>query len=138
MLKIMHQMETQDVSIHFWTQKLMSKDLKFFKEFDFLGLSNFFQLEFHNFHKCSKLSQWCNFGMVFLTLILTIDSNWRPENWIPGRFFPSFNRQPDPKSKFSALKDLNHFEIVSKVQEAISILRVGFALSKWPLLHWAY
>ena len=34
----------------------------------------------------------------------------------------------DPK--FSALKDLNPFSTVSKVQEAGSILKVGFALSK--------
>ena len=39
---------------------------------------------------------------------------------------------------FSALKDLNLFKNVSKVQEANSILRVGFALSKWPYLHRAY
>ena len=38
----------------------------------------------------------------------------------------------DPK--FSALKDLNPFKTVSKVQEASSILRVVFALSKWPHL----
>ena len=36
----------------------------------------------------------------------------------------------DPK--FSVLKDLNPFKTVSKVQEASIILRVGFALSKWP------
>ena len=42
----------------------------------------------------------------------------------------------DPK--FSALKDLNPFKTVSKVQEASSILRVVFALSKWPHLHRAY
>ena len=41
-------------------------------------------------------------------------------------------------SKFSALKDLNLFEIVSIVQEASRILRVVFALSKWPHLHKAY
>ena len=39
---------------------------------------------------------------------------------------------------FSALKDLNLFKIVQKVQEASRILRVGFALSKWPRLHRAY
>ena len=36
------------------------------------------------------------------------------------------------KPKFSALKDLNPFRTVSKAQEASNILRVGFALSKWP------
>ena len=41
-------------------------------------------------------------------------------------------------SKFSALEDLNPFKTVSKVQEATSILRVVFALSKWPHLHRAY
>ena len=40
----------------------------------------------------------------------------------------------DPK--FFALKDLNPLESVSKVNEASSSLRVGFALSKLPhLLH---
>ena len=42
----------------------------------------------------------------------------------------------DPKSL--ALKDLNPFKTVSKVQKTSSILRVGFALSKWPHLHRAY
>ena len=32
--------------------------------------------------------------------------------------------------KFSALKDLDSLQTASKVQEAISILRMGFALSK--------
>ena len=40
--------------------------------------------------------------------------------------------------KFSAFKDLFPFSIVSKVQEAGSILKVVFALSKWPHLHRAY
>ena len=39
----------------------------------------------------------------------------------------------DPK--FSALKDLNLFKKYTKNQEASSILRVVFALSKWPHLH---
>ena len=34
--------------------------------------------------------------------------------------------------KFSALKDLNLLKTVSKFQEASSILKVGFTLSKWP------
>ena len=42
----------------------------------------------------------------------------------------------DPK--FSALKDLNPFSTVSKAQEAGSILKVVFALSKRPHLHRAY
>ena len=42
----------------------------------------------------------------------------------------------DPK--FSALKDLILFSTVSKVQEASSILKVGFAFSKWPHFHRAY
>ena len=41
-------------------------------------------------------------------------------------------------SKFSALKDLDSFKMVSKVEEASSILRVVFSLSKWPHLHRAY
>ena len=40
--------------------------------------------------------------------------------------------------KFLAFKDLFSFSIVSKVQEAGSILKVVFALSKWPHLHRAY
>ena len=39
---------------------------------------------------------------------------------------------------FSALKDLILFSTVSKDQKASSILKVGFALSKWPHLHRAY
>ena len=40
------------------------------------------------------------------------------------------------KPKFSASKDLNTFSIVLKFQESSRILRMGFALSKWPhLLH---
>ena len=42
----------------------------------------------------------------------------------------------DPK--FSALKDLNPLKKKIKNQEASSILRVLFALSKWPHLHRAY
>ena len=42
----------------------------------------------------------------------------------------------DPK--FSALKDLNPFKNESKAQEASSILKVGFALSKWPHFHRVY
>ena len=34
--------------------------------------------------------------------------------------------------KFSAFKDLNPFSKCVKFQEATSILRLGFALSKWP------
>ena len=40
--------------------------------------------------------------------------------------------------KFSALKDLNPFSTVSKVQEDGSILKIGFTFSKWPHLHRAY
>ena len=42
----------------------------------------------------------------------------------------------DPK--FSALKDLNLFQTVSKVQETSSVLRVSFAWSKWPHFKSAY
>ena len=42
----------------------------------------------------------------------------------------------DPK--FSALKDLNPSSTVSKIKKAGSILKVVFALSKWPHLHSAY
>ena len=40
--------------------------------------------------------------------------------------------------KFSALKDLSLFSTESKAQEASSILKVGFALSKWPHFHRVY
>ena len=40
--------------------------------------------------------------------------------------------------KFSAFKDLFPFSIVSKVQDASSILKVVFALSNRPHLHRAY
>ena len=69
--------------------------------------------------------------------------------WGRGRMADFFLRPPtltdsnfaalsptDPK--FSALKDLITFLTVSKVQEAGSILKVGFALSKGPHLHRAY
>ena len=39
---------------------------------------------------------------------------------------------------FSALKDLNPFKIVYKVQEASSILRMGFARLDWPHFNRAY
>ena len=42
----------------------------------------------------------------------------------------------DPK--FSVFKDLIFFSTVSKIQEASSILKVSFALSKWPHFHMAY
>ena len=41
-------------------------------------------------------------------------------------------------TKFSVLKDLNPFSTVSKVEEAGSSLKAGFALSMWPHLHRAY
>ena len=40
--------------------------------------------------------------------------------------------------KFSALKDLNSFSTVSKVENAGNSLKAGFALSKWPHLHRGY
>ena len=40
--------------------------------------------------------------------------------------------------KFSAIKDLNRLKKYAKYQEASSILRVSFDLSKWPHLHRAY
>ena len=40
--------------------------------------------------------------------------------------------------KFSAIKDLNCLKKYFRYQEASSILKMGFALSKWPHLHWAY
>ena len=42
------------------------------------------------------------------------------------------------KPKFSAWRDLILFETLLKVQEASNILRVGFALSKWPHFYCAY
>ena len=40
--------------------------------------------------------------------------------------------------KFSAIKDLNCLKKYAKYQEASSILKMGFALSKRPHLHGAY
>ena len=42
----------------------------------------------------------------------------------------------DPK--FSTMKDLNLFKTVLKVQGASSILRMGFAMSKYPHFNSAY
>ena len=39
---------------------------------------------------------------------------------------------------FLALEDLNPFKKLWKVQQPSGILKVGFALSKWPHLHSAY
>ena len=40
--------------------------------------------------------------------------------------------------KISAIKDLNRLKKYVKYQEVSSILKMGFALSKWPHLHRAY
>ena len=73
----------------------------------------------------------------------------RLADWGRGRLADFFLRPPtltasnfaalwptDPK--FLALKDLNLLIKHTKNQEASSILRVVFALSKWPHLHRAY
>ena len=51
-----------------------------------------------------------------------------------GKFAAPWPTDP----KFSAIKGLNPFKIVSKVQETCNILWVVFALSKSPHLHRAY
>ena len=56
------------------------------------------------------------------------------QSLMAGNFVALWSLDP----KFSALKDLNPFKIVIKVQEASNILRVDFACSKWPHLHRAY
>ena len=58
----------------------------------------------------------------------------RPPTLTAGNFSALWPTVP----KFLALKDLNPFKTLSKVQKTGSILRVGFALSKWPHLHRAY
>ena len=58
----------------------------------------------------------------------------RPPTLTAGNFAALWPTDP----KFLALKNLNPFETVSKVQKTSSISRVGFALSKWPHLHRAY
>ena len=58
----------------------------------------------------------------------------RPPTLTAGNFAALWPTDP----KFLALKDLNLFKTVSKVQKTSSILRVGFALPKWPHLHRAY
>ena len=70
----------------------------------------------------------------------------RVRTWPIGRFFfqpPTlkaniFAALWPTDSKFSALKDLDSFKMVSKVEEASSILRMVFSLSKWPHSHRAY
>ena len=68
-------------------------------------------------------------------------------NWLKRQTF--FLRPPTLKAsnfatlwltdpKFLALKDLNLFKTVSKVQEASIILGVYFALSKWPHFNSVY
>ena len=52
--------------------------------------------------------------------------------WPPTLTAGNFEALWPTDPKFSALKDLNLFKTVPKVQEASIILRVGFALSKWP------
>ena len=56
------------------------------------------------------------------------------QNLIAGNFAALWPTDP----KFSALKDLNFFKKCTNNQEASSILRVGFALSKWPHLYRVY
>ena len=58
----------------------------------------------------------------------------RPPTLTAGNFAALWPTDP----KFLALKDLNPFKTVSKVQKTSSILRVGFALSKWPHFNSAY
>ena len=58
----------------------------------------------------------------------------RPPTLTAGNFAALWPKDP----KFLALKDLNPFKTVSKVQKTSSILRAGFFLSKWPHLHRAY
>ena len=67
-------------------------------------------------------------------------------DWGRGRLADFFLRPPTltassfealwpTDSKFSAIKDLNLLKRYTKNQEAGSILKVDFALSKWPHLH---
>ena len=70
-------------------------------------------------------------------------------DWGRGRLADFFLRPPTltassfealwpTDSKFLAIKDLNLLKMYTKNQEASSILRVDFALSKWPHLHRFY
>ena len=70
----------------------------------------------------------------------------RLADWGRGRLAGFFLRPPTltasnfaalwpTDSKFSAIKDLNFLKRYTKNQEAGSILKVDFALSKWPHLH---
>ena len=88
-----------------------------------------------------KLREWFDFAR---------GSNpGRLADWGRGQMADFFSRPPTltasnfaalwpTNPKFSALKNLNPFSTVFKVQEAGSILKVGFAFSKWPHLHRAY
>ena len=61
----------------------------------------------------------------------TADFFLRPPTLTVGNFEALWPKDP----KFSALKDLNLLKKHTKNQEASIILRVVFALSKWPHLH---
>ena len=74
--------------------------------------------------------KWCQPLEILTHLIMGM----RPPTLTAGNFAALWPTDP----KFLALKDLNPFKTVSKVQKTSSILRVGFALSKWPHLHRAY
>ena len=67
-----------------------------------------------------------------------LGSNPAPSNHSQSLMAGNFAALWPTDSKFSALKDLILFSTVSKDQKASSILKVGFALSKWPHLHRAY
>ena len=58
--------------------------------------------------------------------------------WPPTLTADNFKALWPTNPKFSALKNLNPFSTMFKVQEAGSILKVGFALSKWPHFHRVY
>ena len=63
-----------------------------------------------------------------------VDFFLRPPTLTDSNFAALWPKDPI----FTALKVLNVWKKYLKSQEASSILRVGFALSKWPHLHRAY
>ena len=61
-----------------------------------------------------------------------------PSNHSQSLMASNFTTLWSTDSKFLALKNLNPLKTVLKFQEASSVLKMGFALSKWPHLHRAY
>ena len=82
----------------------------------------------------STPGQMCSHTLRLEWLFTVADFFLRSPNLTACNFAALWPTDP----KFLALKDLNPFKTESKVQKTSSILRVGFALPKWPHFHRAY